>query len=265
MPCVRWWGRAAVEFLKLIDLELIHVAPGEFVMGSNNEFFGEAPAHAVTIRSGYFLGKYPITQAQWIAVMGDNPSAFGGSPMRPIDNVHWEQAAEFCRRLASQSGLEVRLPSEAEWEYACRAGGAAEYFFGSWGPFTDDSEVPWEVRQTLCEYAWFDLNSNGVTQPVGRKRPNGWGLHDMVGNVWEWCQDVWHDGYHDAPVDGSAWVDGAEQQPRRCLRGGAWDMNAFRCRSCYRSYDHRELATNRYGFRVVVERRQPLPGLAARP
>ena len=239
-----------------VPVELIAVPAGAFIMGSDNEFFAEAPAHPVKIRSEFHLAKHPITQAQWTAVMGGNPSAFHGPPTRPVDSISWEQAIDFCSRLTLQSGRRVRLPSEAEWEYACRAdatGGAGDYFFGSWGPFTDDSEVPWVAREALCDYAWFDLNSGAATQPVGLKRANPWGFHDILGNVWEWCQDVWHDGYLGAPDDGRAWVDAADKQPRRCQRGGAWDMNAFRCRSAYRSYDHRELATNRFGFRIAVD------------
>lgn len=235
-------------------VELVAISPGQFQMGSDNEYFSETPSHRVKIAAGFLLGRYPITQEQWRAVMWDNPSAFDSSLDRPVENVTWDQAVQFCHRLSEQSGRLVRLPTEAEWEYACRAATRDEYFFGPWGPFLDDSEVPWAARQALCEYAWFDLNSAGSTQAVGSKRPNPWGLHDMLGNVWEWCADVWHDSYVDAPSDGSAWVEGGERQHRRCLRGGAWDMNAFRCRSPYRSYDHRELATNRFGFRVAVSK-----------
>ena len=176
-------------------VELLPVPPGEFRMGSDNELFSETPVHVVHLASGFLLGKYPVTQAQWLDVMADNPSAFRDSPDRPVDSINWDQATEFCHRLSDQSGRRVRLPSEAEWEYACRAGTASEFFFGRWGPFLDDSEVPWEARQSLCEYAWFDLNSGDSTQPVGRRRPNPWGLHDMLGNVWEWCADAWHGTY----------------------------------------------------------------------
>jgi formylglycine-generating enzyme required for sulfatase activity len=235
-------------------VELLPIPPGAFLMGSDNQLFSEAPAHPVHFRSGFYLGKYPITQALWQAVTGDNPAAFRDSADRPVDGVSWDQAVTFCQRLSDQSGQCVRLPSEAEWEYACRAGTPGEFFFGPWGPFHDDSEVPWEARQVLGEYAWFDLNSGGSTRPVGLKRPNPWGLHDMLGNLWEWCADVWHGDYAGAPNEGSSWVEDAQRQPRRCLRGGAWDMNAFRCRSPYRSYDHRELATNRFGLRVAMDR-----------
>src|SRR5207253_1531615 len=144
----------------------------------------------------------------WQAVMGDNPSTFRDSPDCPVDSVSCEQAERFCRRLAEQSGHRCRLPSEAEWEHACRAGTPREFFFGPWGPFLDDSEIPWEARQALGEYAWLNLNSGERTRPVGLKKPSSWGLYDMLGNVWEWCADVWHDSYVGAPHDGNAWVEG---------------------------------------------------------
>src|SRR5262245_33307560 len=206
-------------------VELLPAPAGEFLMGSDNDLFGEAPAHAVRFRAGFWLGKYPVTQSQWRAVMGTNPSAFPEAPGRPVDGVSWDQAEEFCRRLSTLSGHRVRLPSEAEWEYACRAGTTGEFFFTPGGPFRDDSEVPPGARQALCDFAWFDMNSGGSTRPVGQKRPNPWGLYDMVGNVWEWCADVWHSDYVGAPQDGRPWLEGEGRQPRRCLRGGAWDMN----------------------------------------
>jgi len=236
----------------IAPLELVRVLAGECQMGTTNRQFSETPPHRIVIRSDFLLGQYPVTQAQWLAVMGNNPSAFRESLDHPVDSVSWDQAATFCDQLAAQCGRPVRLPSEAEWEYSCRAGTSGEYFFGSWGPFLDPSEVPREVWQVLRDYAWFDINSRDSTQPVGLKRPNPWGLHDMIGNVWEWCADVWHRDYSGAPSDGGPWLDGEQHQPRRCLRGGAWDMDAFRCRSSYRSYDHRDLATNRFGFRVLV-------------
>jgi formylglycine-generating enzyme required for sulfatase activity len=134
---------------------------------------------------------------------------------------------------------EVRLPSEAEWEYACRAGTATEYFFG-------------DCEADLGAYAWFCLNSDERPHPVGLKRPNSWGFYDMAGNVWEWCSDVWHSDYTGAPTDGSPRQDGGERQPRRCLRGGAWNFDAFRCRSAYRSRDWKHFATNHFVVRIAV-------------
>lgn len=236
-----------------VEFSLLVVQRGEFVMGSNNPLFGEAPPHVVFIGAEFLLGKYPVTQQQWQTVMGDNPSACSQSRTHPVDSVSWIQAVDFCDRLSDRWGRRVRLPSEAEWEYACRAGTTTDFHFGSWGPFLDESDIPIDVRRQLADFAWFDMNSGDGTRPVGLKEPNPWGFHDMIGNVWEWCADVWHSDYDDSPLDGSPWVKNASQQPRRLLRGGAWDMNAFRCRSSYRSYDHKDLATSRFGFRIAVE------------
>ena len=232
-------------------LELVRVEPGTFVMGSPNEFFSEAPPHLVTLGRAFRLGKFPVTQRQWRGLMGDNPSRFPASGDHPVENVSWLDAARFCERLSERCGRRVRLPSEAEWEYACRAGTKTEYFFADGGPFADETSVPPGLRRLLGEYAWFHENSAGTTRPVGQKRPNPWGLHDLVGNVWEWCADHWHDGYDGAPADGAPWP--GARRPLRVLRGGAWDMNAFRCRSTYRSWDAEDLATDRFGLRVCVE------------
>jgi len=235
------------------EIELIKVPRGEFLMGSENKMFSEFPPHRVTIGSDFLLGKYPITQAQWRVVMDANPSVFLESNTSPVDGISWDQAVAFCKNLSELSGHRVRLPSESEWEYACRAGTEGDFFFGSWGPFLDEDGVIPEARRALYDFAWFDLTSCGRTHPVGLKLPNPWGLYDMIGNVWEWCSDVWHADYNDAPSDGAPRLDKLARQPQRCLRGGAWDMNAFRCRSSYRSYDHKGLATNRFGLRIAVE------------
>lgn len=235
------------------SIDLVAIPPGSFRMGSSNELFSETLAHEVRFARSFFLGTCPITQVQWRAVMEDNPSHFRHSPDCPVDGVSWDRAVEFCGRLSERSGRHVRLPSEAEWEYACRAGSDGDFFFAAEGPSLDDTEVPEAAREALRDYAWFDLNSEERTWPVGLRRANPLGLHDVLGNVWEWCADVWHSSYVGAPDDGRARLDEAERQPRRCLRGGAWDMNAFRCRSSYRSYDHRALATSRFGLRVAVD------------
>jgi formylglycine-generating enzyme required for sulfatase activity len=244
-----------MELLTLspISIQLVPVPSGSFTMGSDNRQFSEAPPRTVHITTPFLLGKFPVTREQWQVVMGNDPSEAGTSPDCPVDGVSWDAAVEFCDRLSELSRGRVRLPSEAEWEYACRAGTTADYFFGPWGPFADDTEVSAECERALWDYAWFDATAGDGTRPVGQLLPNPWGLHDLLGNVWEWCADVWHDGYVGAPIDGFAWMTGADRQPRRCLRGGAWDMNAFRCRSAYRSFDHRTVGTSRFGFRVVVE------------
>ena len=151
-------------------VELLPVSPGEFRMGSDNELFSEAPVRVVHLRSGFLLGKYPVTQAQWQAVMGSNPSVFRDASDHPVDSVSWDQALEFCRYLSVQSGHRVRLPSEAEWEYACRAGTTGEFFFGPWGPFRDDSEIPSEARMALCDYAWFDRADDTTSRTLYQPR-----------------------------------------------------------------------------------------------
>jgi formylglycine-generating enzyme required for sulfatase activity len=220
-------------------MELVRISPGTFVMGSPRGLPLELPPHLVSLTQPFLLGKCPVTQEQWQAVMGTNPSEFRGGPGLPVDGVSWDDAQTFCERLSQATGRVVRLPTEAEWEYACRAGTATEFCFG-------DSEA------ALDASAWFDRNSDGRTHPVGTKAANAWGLHDMAGNVWEWCADVWHSDYEAAPADGRAWRDAVERQPRRCLRGGAWNFDAFRCRSAYRSREWKHFATNHFGLRVVV-------------
>jgi formylglycine-generating enzyme required for sulfatase activity len=267
-PAAAELSRSAAEDFGVVSVldpsgaavELVRIPPGSFLMGSRNQLFSETPAHEVYFAASYLMGRLPVTRAQWLAVMGDDPSSAGDTPDCPVDGVSWDMAQEFCCRLGERSRRRVRLPSEAEWEYACRASTTGEYFCGPWGPHLDDSEVPWATREALCEYAWYDLNSGGGTRPVGGLRPNPWGLHDVLGNVWEWCADTWHDDYIGAPANGTAWEVGADQEPRRCLRGGAWDMNAFRCRSPYRSFDYRQLGTSRFGLRVAADAE---PGAAA--
>jgi formylglycine-generating enzyme required for sulfatase activity len=173
----------------------------------------EGPQHRVTVRS-FYIGKYEVTQAQWRAVMGGDPSAYKGDDL-PVENVSWDDAKEFCRRLSQTTGEEYRLPTEAEWEYACRA--------RTTGAFAGD----------LDAMAWYGANSDGRTHPVGRKRPNAFGLYDMHGNVWEWCEDDWHGSYANATYDGSAWME-PKRNSWRVLRGGGWNVAAASCRSANR-------------------------------
>lgn len=164
-----------------------------------------------------WVGKYPVTQAQWKAVTGTNPSRFKGDNL-PVESVSWDDAKEFCKKLSAMTGQEYRLPTEDEWEYACRAGSTGEYCFG-------------EDASLLKDYAWYSANSGDETHPVGQKKPNAWGLYDMHGNVWEWC-------------------DG--ESTRKGLRGGSWFSNGVNCRSAVRYYV-RPVTRNGYrGFRVVI-------------
>ncbi len=170
------------------------------------------------------MGKYQVTQAQWKAVMGNNPSGFQ-SDDRPVDSVSWDDAKDFCKKLSEKTGKEYRLPTEEEWEYACQAGSTGDYCFG------DDAQL-------LGEYAWYGENSGGETHPVGQKQPNAWGLYDMHGNVWEWCEDG----------------PGAE----KWLRGGSWGSVGGYCRSARRVNDLPVFRDFINGFRVVVGARTPV-------
>lgn len=221
------------------SIRMILVSEGQFLMGSpeGQGFPDERPQRVVIIREPYYLGQTEVTQAQWQAVMGSNPSSFQGELNRPIERVSWHDAVAFCRRLSEMTGLTFDLPSEAEWEFACRAGTESPYSFGS------DST-------RLGDYAWFDENSDMAPQPVALKTPNAWGFHDMHGNVWEWCKDVYaHDSYS---VEEPASIDNDDPSSNRLLRGGGWDSNAGSARSAtrYSSQPHHTVG-GRFGFRVV--------------
>jgi formylglycine-generating enzyme required for sulfatase activity len=222
-----------------IDIRLAKIQPGRFFMGSFNGMPLEQPVREVVITQPFLLGIYPVTQNQWTAVMGGNPSKHVGDSERPVENVSWIDAVAFCVSVSALTSLEFRLPSEAEWEYACRAGNGEEYFFG-------DNAI------ALLDYGWYEINSMNRTHRVGRKRPNTWGLYDMAGNVWEWCADTWHSDYTGAPTTAAVWNDTQITQPRRVLRGGSWNHDSFRCRSAYRSREWNEFATDHFGFRVAV-------------
>ena len=190
---------------KGIKLEMIAIPEGEFMMGSQDNNF-EKPPHKVQLNS-FYMGKYPVTQEQYQAIMGENPSKFKGL-VHPVDKVDWLSARQFCQKLSQITGKKYQLPSEAQWEYACRAGSTTKYHFG------DNASL-------LNYYAWYRDNSNEQTHPVGMKKPNEWGLYDMYGNVWEWCEDTWYEDYQGAPNDGSAWVKGLTQN--HVVRGGGFN------------------------------------------
>jgi formylglycine-generating enzyme required for sulfatase activity len=221
-------------------MECAVIPAGRFRMGSSRGLPLELPVHPVTIAHSFMMGRLPVTREQWDVVMGADPCGQDETRRQPVDNVSWDGAVAFCGKLSASSGRKVRLPSEAEWEYACRAGSDTEFYFG-------------DLDSQLEDHAWFDLNSGGRVRAAGLKKPNAWGLHDMAGNVWEWCADVWHSDYEGAPDDGSPWMAEEDRQPRRSLRGGSWNFDSFRCRSAYRSREWRHFSTDHFGFRVVVE------------
>jgi formylglycine-generating enzyme required for sulfatase activity len=244
-----------------ITLEMAAIPGGTFLMGSSpNEkysFDDEHPQHQVSVPP-FFMGKYPITQAQWkeVASRTDlkverdldlNPAYFKDRPdsdRRPVEQVNWYDAVEFCARLSILTGREYRLPSEAEWEYACRAGTTTPFYFG----------------ETITgELANYDASE---TTPVGQFTPNAFGLYDMHGNVWEWCADTWHDNYDGAPSDGSVWLDNNQEEnidgksrfgTYSVMRGGSWGNNPNPCRSAFRYNDLYRRVYRYYdnGFRVV--------------
>jgi formylglycine-generating enzyme required for sulfatase activity len=243
-----------------VFLEMIAIPGGKFLMGSpENEperYDSESPQHNVTIQP-FFMGKFPVTQSQWQAVaafdkvnidLNPEPAKFKGAN-RPVERVSWDHAIEFCARLSKKTGKTYRLPSEAEWEYACRAGTTTPFYFGETittdlanydGNYTYGSRTKGEFREQ--------------TTDVGKFPANPFGLFDMCGNVWEWCQDEWHKNYNNAPTDGSAWLIESDNQ-NRLLRGGSWRNAPWYCRLAYRSSVAREGRGSSVGFRVVLVRR----------
>ena len=232
-----------------VALELVKIPSGKFQMGApSTEIDSDAderPQHWVTVPE-FWLGKFPVTQAQYQAVMGENPSRFSDNGAnRPVEQVSWNDAVAFCEKLSQLTGRSYRLPSEAEWEYACRAGTTTPF---CWGATITTDLANYNSTHTYGAGARGEFL--GQTTKLGRFPPNGFGLYDMHGNVWEWCQDVWHDSYEGAPTDGSAWVTGGDQD-RRLLRGGAWNYYPRYCRSATRSYITPAAPISSYGFRVV--------------
>lgn len=228
------------------------IEPGRFRMGSPEHEMGrdndEGPPHDVRIPRGFWIGRTPVTQQFYEAVAGNNPSRFQGDALRPVERVSWQDTQQFCRalsdRLAEREDAVARLPSEAEWEYACRAG-TTEFLYSRQELTSETGACP-----NLNELAWYGKNSGNTTHPVAQKAPNAWGLYDMLGNVWEWCEDTWHDSYVDAPEDGSAWITG--QGSLRVYRGGSWANRARRCRCASRNYWLPGDLGNGVGFRLVL-------------
>ena len=223
-----------------IGMPLVYVPAGEFLMGSSKERLrssDEGPRHAVTLTRGFWMGQCEVTQKQYQAVMGRNPSHFKGDT-HPVDTVSWEDAQAFCRTLSGMEGRVYRLPTEAQWEYACRGGSTYRFCFGD-----EDAE--------LDQYAWYgDDRCGSTTHAVGGKRANAFGLYDMHGNVWEWCADWYKEFYKDA---GSVDPVGPANGAGRVIRGGAWDSLPVVCRSAYRFAIVPDGALNTFGFRVVLD------------
>jgi formylglycine-generating enzyme required for sulfatase activity len=216
--------------------EMVVIPAGSFMMGSPSKVGeeNEKPQHRVTVQT-FSIGKYEVTQAQWFAVMGNNPSSNQDRTL-PVESVSWDDAQMFVQKLGQKTGKKYRLPTEAEWEYAARAGSTTAYPWGN-----GDAE--------LSVYAWFSANAD-VLNPVGRKKPNQLGLHDMLGNVWEWTQDCWNPSYIGAPTDGSAWTSDVCEE--RVLRGGSWDNDSQGLRVAIRSGFATSFRYNVIGLRVAM-------------
>jgi formylglycine-generating enzyme required for sulfatase activity len=224
-------------FTNRIGMEFVLIPAGTFMMGTPVDQLDaiagedasyrdliehEAPQHQIVISQPFCLGKYPVTQAQWQTVMETNPSEIKGAN-RPVENVSWADAQAFMQKLNDLEGdsRHYRLPTEAEWEYACRAGSNTLYYFGD-----DESQ--------LGEYAWYGGSLDGHPQPVGQREPNTWGLHDMLGNVWEWCRDWYDKSYYQK----STAVDpqGPDAGANRVIRGGVWASPAQHVRAAFRGW-----------------------------
>jgi len=245
------------EITNSIGMKLVLIPKGTFMMGSPESEEGrqkDETQHEVTISKDYYLGVTEVTQGQYQKVMGNNPSYFqkrviskSDSSIYPVELVTWEDAVEFCKKLSElpeekKAGRVYRLPTEAEWEYACRAGSKAAYSFGA-------------NSRTLGDYAWFVDNSGEQTHPVGEKKANAWGLYDMHGNVWEWCSD-WYGEYSKGAVSDPS---GPSEDVYRVIRGGGWYNVAADCRSAVRYWDDQLDRGPDLGFRVALSSESETP------
>jgi len=237
-------------------LEMVLIPAGMFGMGTlgSSEYAEEHPHHNVRIPS-FLMSKFPITQEQWKVVVKWEPPYRSKGPKRPVDRVSWKDAAEFCMRLSKRTGYTYQLPSEAEWEYACRAGTLTPFHYGD----TITTELANYVGEHTYQSEPKGVYRHGSTN-AGSFPPNAFGLYDMHGNVWEWCADKWHDNYIDAPTDGSVWEDG-KGTADRVMRGGSWHEPPGNCRSATRLKMSENEAEDFFGFRVAItslDKHQPM-------
>ncbi len=221
-----------------IGMTLVRIPAGSFMMGSpdwdTDAYDDEKPQHQVTISQAFYLGIHPVTQAQWQEVMGNNPSHFQGNSQHPVENVSSDDAQQFLERLSELDRRRYTLPREAQWEYACRAGSSGRYCFGD------------DISQ-LGNYAWYEDNADGTTHPVGQKQANTWGLYDMHGNVWEWCE-AWLGNYQATAVTDPS---GPSAGASRVIRGGSWVNSARNARSAYCDRSPPGFRVDFLGFRCL--------------
>jgi eukaryotic-like serine/threonine-protein kinase len=234
-----------------VQLEMVYVSAGSFTMGSDEDD-SEKPPHVVNL-PGFYLGRYQVTQEQYLRIMGENP-AHWQEPHLPVEQVSWHSTQRFCQKLNAETGKKYRLPSEAEWEYACRAGTDTPFYFGE--------TLTTDVANYHPGIDWDEIDFSGFydevpikfyrekTTLVGSFPANGFGLHDMHGNVCEWCEDKWHDNYQGAPTNGSAWVNG-DNNDYRVRRGGGWGDDSDTCCSASRDRVVSDIKYFGIGFRIV--------------
>ena len=222
-----------VAFENSIGMSFVLIPAGEFMLGSNDGYDDEKPVHRVRITKPFYMGVTEVTQRQYDWVVGENPSYFKGAD-NPVEQVSWSAVTEFCKIMSQRAQKTVRLPTEAEWEYACRAGSTGKYCFGN-------------SERQLGDYAWYDDNSGNKTHPVGQKKPNAWGLYDMHGSVLEWCAD-WYGEYPPGEVSDPT---GPSTGRYRVVRGGSWRYYANYSRSANRYYCDPTFTYFSLGFRVV--------------
>jgi formylglycine-generating enzyme required for sulfatase activity len=230
----------AEERTNSIGMEFVLIQAGSFTMGADKNFEtaddDETPQHEVTINEPFYLGKYEVTQEQWVKIMGENPSKFKARN-NPVEEISWADTQIFINKLNEKEGTDkYRLPTEAEWEYAARAGTNTIYSFGD------------DPRQ-LEEYAWYKDNADGATHPVGQLRPNAWGLYDMHGNVWEWVQDWYQDNYYSSSP--AADPPGPSSGSSLVLRGGSWNLGPWISRSANRYDLAPDYRQNHLGLRLA--------------
>jgi formylglycine-generating enzyme required for sulfatase activity len=243
-----------------ITLKLAKIPAGTFIMGSPEtekaRSTDESPQHEVVISKSFYMGIYPVTQAQYQQIMGENSIASWKGPDYPVDGVRWDMAVMFCRKMSEKTGKIVRLPTEAEFEYAVRAGTSTRYFYG------DDPEY-----KQMSDYAWYYRNCKGTTQPIGQKKPNPWGLYDVYSNIWQWCADWYGDTY---PNEKQTDPQGPANGEFHVLRSGCWLINhhtmddkvgrmlsrsSLRGTPKYYPWGRPDPGPNvvRIGFRIVIE------------
>lgn len=249
-------GTPKEKILPLFVEEFLLITPGKgnfpesFTMGSggNDAPASEKPAHKVALKRPFHIAKNEVTQELYELIVGKNPSRWLG-PRNSMEMISWTEANDFCDKVTAELRKQkligandvVRLPTEAEWEYVCRAGTTTAYSFG-------------DKVEDLGDFGWFTGNAKGNDPPVGAKKPNPWGLNDVHGYLWEFCADAWHDDYKDAPSDGSAWGS-TDAKAKRVVRSGAWTSKADQCRSAFRAgvpIDHRGAD---FGFRCVLDKK----------